>query len=383
MALSVLFAEFLDETGCVCLRLETDGIVTAPLMHRRFDEIQTMQSGTQTLVVLSTTMCGLHRVELPWLGDKKARAAIPFALEEQLAQKLTSLHFAFDRAYHQENCYLVVVVDKIYLSEVMARLDEHDILFNEITIDWFALHAGESGLTPSALLVRDENYQGALSGALLNRYLTEQNEPSKILAFTDSPTDRDHSLFTTIDEPFYQWAAKRLQHSGRINLCQAELSHGIPSEGNNQRWMIIAGALAGIWLLSILVFNGVNLIRLHHQLNQIDKETAVVYRQFFPNAQQIISPRFRIQQLLKTGGATQSTLILWRLLDKLDNTVDLNMLTVEQLQYKNKMLSVMVKARDFGVLEALSARLQKEGVKVVQTQASSNKKDVTATLELR
>jgi len=383
VALSVLFAEFLDETGCLCLRLEADGIVTAPLMHRCFDEIQTMQSGTQTLVVLSTTMCGLHRVELPWLGDKKARAAIPFALEEQLAQKLTSLHFAFDRAHHQENFYLVVVIDKTYLSDVMARLDEHHIFFNEITIDWFALRSGESSLTPSALLVRDENYQGALSGELLSRYLSELNEPSKVLAFTDSPTKNDNSRFTMIDEPFYQWAARRLQQSVRINLCQAELSHGLPSQGNNRRWMIMASALAGLWLLSILVFNGVNLIRLHHQLNQIDKETAIVYRQFFPNAQQVISPRFRIHQLLKTGGVTQSNLILWRLLDKLDKTVDLNMLTVEQLQYKNKMLSVMVKARDFGVLEALSARLQKEGVKVLQTQASSHEKDVTATLELR
>lgn len=383
MALSVLFAEFLDETGCLCLRLESDGFVASALEHRTFDEIKRMQLGSHTIVVLSSAMSGLYEVELPWLGYNKARAAIPFALEEQLAQKLPTLHFAFDRAHHQHNRYLVVVVDKAYVANIIARLDELDIRFNEITLDWFALQAGEVCLTPSGLLARTEAYQGALSSSLAETFLHKITNPTMVMSFTDSLAAQNNASFTVIDQAFYLWVARRLQEASRINLCQGDLSHGLPNEGVSRRWAMVCGALAGLWLISVLGINLVNLIRLNHQLNLIDKDTAVVYRKFFPDAQQVISPRFRINQLLNTGGASQGALVLWQLLDKLDNAVDPSGLTVERVDFKNKVLSVALKARDFTVLDELGSRLKKAQVKVAQTQASSHKHDVTATMELR
>ncbi len=383
MVLSVLFAECLDETGCLCLRLEGDGFVAAALEHRTFDDIKQMQLGSHTIVVLSTAMSGLYEVELPWLGPSKARAAIPYALEEQLAQKLQTLHFAFDRAHHQHNRYLVVVTDKAYIMEIMARLDELDIRFNEITLDWFALQSGEVCLTPSTVLARVEQYQGALSDSLAETFLNEVTDQSMVLSFTDSLASQNNPSLTTIEQPFYVWVARRLQQAPRINLCQGNLSHGLPDEGVSRRWAMICIALAGLWLVSVLGINAVNLIRLNHQLNLIDKDTAVVYREFFPDAQQVISPRFRINQLLNTGGATQGALVLWQSLDKLDNAIGSNGLTVERMDFKNKVLSVALKAPDFTALEELSSRLKQAHVKVTQTQAASHKHHVTATVELR
>ena len=383
MAMNFLFAEYLDELGCLCIQLADDGSAVKPLIHRTFADIQTMQAGSHTVIVLPSVHCGLHEVDLPWLGERKARAAIPYALEEQLAQKLSTLHFAFDHAHHSNNRYLVAVLDKSYLLNVIARLNDASIKFNEITLDWFSVAPGEVCLTQTAILVHTADFKGALFGSLANQYLMSLPESVEVLRFTDSATDWKYPEATEIDSPFLLWVAQRIQHVPRMNLCQGELSHGRPEEALSRPLLIASGALAGLWIFLVLCVNGVNLVRLNHQLNLVDKDIAVVYRKFFPNATQVISPKFRISQLLHTGQVNQSATVLWQLLDKFEKAINPDEYTVEQLEFKRQVLSVTLKSRDFTILEKLEARLKKANVKVAQTQASTHDENVVATLELR
>lgn len=383
MALTFLFAEHLDENGCMCVRLEADASVSAALTHRSYEDIKALQVNSQTIIVIPTSRCGLHQVDLPWLSESKARAAIPYALEEQLAQKLSSLHFAFDREHHQHNRYLVSVIDKEWLESLMARLDDVGIDFHEITLDWFALHADEVCVTPTAVLMDMEAYQGALTVDVARAYFDTVTTPTPVLTFTDSSSDINFPTTTLVDMPYLLWVAQRLQTSARMNLCQGEFRRGRQQERGSRRWVLICGMLAGAWLFSMLGINAINLIRLHHQNRVLDQDIAVVYRQFFPEAQHIISPKFRISQLLGTGHAGQGDSELWVLLDKLDKVISVAETTVDGLTYRNKTLSVSLKGRDFKVLEGLGERLSEEGVKVTQTQAASHENEVTAVMELR
>jgi len=97
----------------------------------------------------------------------------------------------------------------------------------------------------------------------------------------------------------------------------------------------------------------------------------------------VISPKFRISQLLHTGQVNQSATVLWQLLDKFEKAINPDEYTVEQLEFKRQVLSVTLKSRDFTILEKLEARLKKANVKVAQTQASTHDENVVATLELR
>lgn len=381
--MSFLFVEHLDETGCFCLSLNNDGDVLSPLEHRTFADIQIMQAGSITVVVVPTLICGLHEVDLPWLSENKARAAIPYALEEQLAQKLSTLHFAFDRAFHADNRYLVSVIDKSYLTDVMTRLTDAGIEYNEVTMDWFALKFGEVCLTRSSVLVRAADFQGALTGELANRYLISLPESAEVLGFTDSAANWKAPEVTAVNCLFYLWVAQRLQQLPHMNLCQGDLSHGRPNEGLSRVLVKSSIVLAGLWIFFILLVNTVNLVRLNHQLNSVDDDIAVVYRKFFPNASQVISPKFRISQLLNTGNAGQGSTVLWQLLSKLESVIDVDEYTVEQLEFKRQMLAVTLKSRDFSLLEKLEARLNREHLKVNQTQAASHDDHVIATLELR
>ena len=105
MATCFLFAQHFNDESCLSLRLNEQGQLDAPLERRTVDALKALQVKARTMVVLPTESSSLHQVELPWLAERKAREALPYALEEQVAQQLTSVHVAFDKPHYKNNQY--------------------------------------------------------------------------------------------------------------------------------------------------------------------------------------------------------------------------------------------------------------------------------------
>ena len=381
MATCFLFAQHFNDESCLSLRLNEQGQLDAPLERRTVDALKALQVKARTMVVLPTESSSLHQVELPWLAERKAREALPYALEEQVAQQLTSVHVAFDKPHYKNNQYLAVVIDKAYLLDLMTRLDALALDFDVITLDWFALHSEEVCVSDTSLLIHDNAFKGALSPSLAPMYVSEL----PILMFSDSALELKNEACTPVDGSFYKWTAQRLLAGMPMNLCQGDLQHNTRQD-KTIRWYQAAAALAGIWLASFLVLHAVMLHQLTNKLTELDEQIAVVYHEFFPDARQVISPRFRVGQLLKSGSGQHSEAI-WPLLDKLALGVGRGEYGFEQWRYQNQSLAVTLLAKDFAALEVLQRGLQQAGVKVKQNQASSHpdashEQQVIATLEL-
>ena len=382
MATCFLFAQHLTSESCLSLRIDDEGQLNAPLEQRTFDAIKTIQTNARTVVVLPTECCSFHQIELPWLSDSKARAALPFALEEQVAQPVATLHIAFDQAHYQNKQYLALAIDSLYLQELMVRLANASLGFEVITVDWFALKADEAVVSETSLLVHDVGFRGALSGEPATYFLTQGVLPPTLLAFKDSATElRSNVLFQTIDSSFYEWMAQRSFTAKPMNLCQGALRHNTQYTVNRRGYQTLA-ALVGLWVVSVFVMNALVSHHLTQQIMALDEKIAVIYREFFPQARLVISPMFRVKQLLKEGRTGQDG-SLWQLENTLAKAITPGEFTIEQLRYQNQMLAVTLIAQDFAALDALQLRLQQAGVKVTQTQASSQDQHVTATLELR
>ena len=380
MSTLFLFANQLNEDGCLCLRLDKQGLVDLPLAVRTIQEIRSLQVQVQTLVILPTSVATLHRINLPWLSDQKSRAAIPYALEDQLAQPVDSIHVSFDREHYQDEHYLVVTIDKLFLSDLIKQLDSYGLSFDKITIDWFALNKQEACITEKGLLINDNFFKGMLHADVASMYLANPDHLATIITFSDSsPIIKKNETDNT--EISYVWMAQRLLQANSINLCQGALRHDTHKYGV-KHWYIGCAALASICVLSALLFNACQLYLLTKKTTVVDQEIAVVYKHFFPGAQQIISPRFRIEQLLKSNGSADSSSTLWTLMDKFGLAFTANPLTIEHTHFQGKALSVTLVAKDFADLEKLELRLQKEHVKVTQSQAGTRDKQVVATLEL-
>ncbi len=381
MATCFIFFQNRDEEQYLSLLLDLQGHLDAPLMLRSIQELKALQAGVRTVVVLPAENSGLHEVELPWLNEHKARAAIPYALEEQLAQDVSTLHVAFDRAHYLHHHYLVVIMDKSYLLSVMGTLDRLGLHYDDITLDWFALKDGEACVTARGLLINETLFKGALTKELAIAYLGNKEKFAHLLMFNDSLALLEEESSLHIDESSFVWIAKRLLEGQPMNLCQGPFQQK-KGQNNLQFWYKASALVAGLWLLSMVVINGVSLYFIHKKRVDVDLKTAVVYRQFFPNASQIISPRFRVGQLLQSGPSGSDNALMWSLLNKLAHAFEGDTSIPQQLRFQGTALTVTLISNDFAALEHLEQRLQKENVKVVQTQAASEKNKVLATLEL-
>lgn len=380
MAICYLFADHLDEEHGLCLCLDERGVVVMPLAHRTLEEIRAIQENMRMIVVLSAIHSTLHRVELPWLNDRKARAAIPYALEDQLAQNVSDLHFAFDRQHYRHNHYLVVVTDTHFLEKMIERLDALNIDFDTMTLDWFALNDQEGCLTDNALLVCDESFKGALGIELVPLFLNANHESLTLLKCRDSAQIEHTDRFNALDETSYHWIAGRLFLKEGINLCQGALRHDTRTE-STQFWYWASGVLVGLWLLSWVCINAYHLHVLKTQTAKLDEEIATIYHEFYPNDKHVVSPEFRVRQLLHSDSMGQNE-AFWPLLEKLSHTLNPSEFTIIQMRFQNKVLSLTLTASDFAALEGLELQLQKKGVKVTQLEASSSTHKVLATLEL-
>jgi general secretion pathway protein L len=375
-----LFAGKMDDEGCLSLGLDFSGHVVAPLQTRSFAEIKSLQKEARTIVVVPTEMASIHEVEFPWLGERKARAALPYALEEQLAQPVPTLHFAFDRSHYTNQRYLVVVLDKQYLEKLIQNLNDASLAFDAFTLDWFAVLPGQAVFTEKSLLVHDA-FKGALDGELIKIFLTKHAADHEILQFDDSnPAYPYLEIYTKKEGSVELFIAQQLLKNTFINLLQGEFYRDATKD-TAKFWYQLGGGAFLLWLVSLIMVNTIQLISLNKKIANFDEQIGVIYKEFFPDAQHVISPRFRITQLLKSSANLQNNSI-WILLDKIAPALRENQLKVQQFRFQNQTLAMTLNAKNFEILENLQSRLIKAGIKVTQTQASSQDNQVLATLEL-
>ncbi|PJD95200.1 MAG: general secretion pathway protein GspL [Legionella sp.] len=372
-----LFTQYLNESGCFCLKLAADGSLLNEPQQLLFDEIQQLQHHAQTVLVEPCSQVSLISLSLSWLSDNKARVAIPYALEDKLAQPVDRLHFAFDKLRYHNNTYLITVIDKSRMHYLMKQMAHHQIAYDMITVDWFALEEGQLCVNGTSLLINQDHFKGSLTGSLALTYMIQHPEVAPLLFKNNQLIT--HPEKEASDELSYLWLARQLLKNKPLNLCQGEMQHGNALDWF-KRGYLIAASLAAFWLISILLIQTLSLHSLNNKINDIDQQIAVIYHQFFPQAKQVISPKFRIEQVLGATEAKEQNQF-WFLMNALAKTIKNSEIKVEQLKYQNKILSITLLSPDFGHLESLENAL-KQQVQVRQTEASTHEQQVIATLEL-
>lgn len=378
MAGFFLFHSSLTDDGASCL-LQAQAAETQPeFRFFSFSEIRELQASHPLTIVINTFHSRLHRLEMPLLNEKKARTAIPFALEDKLSKPMDSYHFAFSRMFYHQGHYLVVSIEKAFMEQLLQPLQNANIHCRNITLDWFALKENESALLNDQLLIYHKDFQGSLSEEVARIFL-EQQPLETVYCFSDSA---DWSLPCSNKEstPSAKWIANRLNEQGWINIAQGEFKQGdksIPLK----KWFVITGGLVALWALLWL---SSSLYKIHHLNKEIeitDKQIAKIYQKYFPGAKKIINPKFRLTQLFKSNKPAERQQ-LWFIMAQLSHTLQSHQIKVQRFVFQNRQLTITLLSPDFNQLEEFERKLESKGVKVKQTQAGNSKEGIIATLEL-
>jgi general secretion pathway protein L len=368
------------------VRLDEAGEVDRALSEHTLEDIKHMQVGARTVVVLPAAVASIHLLNLPKLSMRKAREAIPYALEEALAEPVQNVHVALERDEDNPLHYRAVVLNKLRFSSWMRALEGVGLMFDAITLDWFAIVPGEVCVTDKALLVREMVSEHALNGALsslvASKYMQEKTtQVVSGFSFDDSSLALQQPELTQVTGSYRLFIATRLLGQSYLNLCQGDFQQKIQRQGR-LHWPVVCGGLLGVWFLSVLGWNAFLLHQLHSKQNIVDGDIQLIYHGFFPEATQVIRPRFRIEKLLEANTSDiQSP--FWLLLNKFSNVFSSHSLEIEQFEFHEQVISVHLVAKNFGVLEAFEQALKKQGIQLKQVQASARDNQVTSTLELQ
>jgi general secretion pathway protein L len=377
--------EISEENAYPLVFSDDEGQVVEPHQHCRIQQLTESLQDCPLTIIIPARLTTLHHVTLPLLSDKKAHAAIPYALEDYSAQEVSQLHFAFDRQFYQNGQYVVLSCDKAWLNNLLMVLRKYQIEPKHITTAWFALTNNQCAVHQQALLFRGHSLNGSIPLSMWSLVKAQvfAIEDLTILLFDgDTTLPKDLEGKTTISEQNWEtWVVKRLNKLAYIPLNQGAFAPKTEQTSLKKSvWLVGASFVA--WLIIWLATQLLSLHHINQEIKQIDDKIAVIYRQFFPGSKQVISPRFRISQTLKNSSAGDESALL-RLLDQLANPLRSNQITPVQLTYQNQRITLKIVANDFSQLEKFMTALKKQAVKANQLNANRLDDKVEATVEIQ
>ncbi len=394
----------------------TSRISTTPLA-----EITDISTTHHTVMLLNSSCLHINRVALPTQNRQKMLRAIPYALEDYIADDVENFHFVIttDRLQHKT---AVVGIKKRTLQTIIDNFNNTGITIDTIIPDVLCL-AGDN--KQWVILQHDENcyfqsghYYGAVFNPELIPYvlqtsLTQDNTetPEKILVFTPNKKDHqqtDDALLENIHKITHQPDSTDKEPTIEIlpivynehplvvfcgfykqvlplNLRQGKFKTRRQNNKNWQYWRLTT-IFASIWLVLHL---GLSFFQ-YNQLKQKNRATHNLIRQTyqtaFPASKRIVNPRVQMEQklkILKSTGNSQNGLLF--LLKQSFGTLTgyKKNITLQSLNYRNRRMDVGFETKNLETIENLNRQLNlNHKIKASIISSSAEKNQVKGNLRI-
>ena len=358
-----------DARLCYALAAADPG-VGIQAQHGTLDTILALAAGRRVVLFVPGADVRLATVQVPARAAPRILQAAPYALEDQLAEDVDTLHFAIGApASADGGAHPVAIAARARMDAWLAPLRERGLRADALVPETLCLPAPEPGrwiglAEPGRVTVRT----GACSG-----FACAPEDLATCLQIADPDARASLRLFVTRDLEFdfsqagrpiellpgYQSAlevlARHWQPQASINLLQGTYSEKQDWQRLAQPWRL-AGVLGVIWL---------TLFALHHAASawRNGRELAAQTRSNFERCQQVfpkdcvsegVMPGVIEQQarLRNAGGGAPAA--LFPLLATLNAGLQATPgLTLESVQFREGALYLSLTGTDLQALEAL------------------------------
>ena len=346
-------------------------------------------SGASRIVVIvpgDDVLLSVARV--PGRNRQRVLRAIPYALEEQLASDVETLHFAIGPAQDEDH-YPVAVVDRSRMDGWADQLAEHNIVANQWLPEMLALPLTDDGwsvmIEGDAVLVRSGPCAGFACDletfpALISLFVSREQAPAQACLFGSSIIDLGDIDVEVIDQELQalEILGRGFVQGPTIDLLQGRYSRREEWGRMLRPWKATAALLvAGLVLATFST--GINYFRLSNEQDELAAEIENVYRQTFPQARRIVNPRAQMEQELKqlqrqAGGGGQ-TAFLALLVDVARILRSSGGIQVQGATYRDGRLDLQLLADNVQVLDQLKQALAGEGRMRADIQSATTQQD--------
>ncbi len=314
---------------------------------------------------------------LPKLSRQRLLQALPFALEEQLIDDVTHLHFAI-ADYQSDGTLPVAIVANEKMQAWLQIFSALNLSPRAFIPSEFLLPATSDqwqiNISDNECIVRTGKFSG---------FVCEKDTLNTLIELKLTETEQKPVLNET-----HFSMQQLLEKTGgtlspQINLLQGVYQPKIKGTKIKTIW-ILGSLLILAWAAFAIFGNLVSLFILEHHSDKIESAINQIYKRNFPQATSIIAPRQRMTEKLHTlsGQAGKNNfLVLIAILGK--SLADAPKVHIQNLDYRDQIMTIEVKASAFENLDALTKSLTAKGLSVKQQNAATEGTEVKATILVR
>lgn len=348
----------------------------------------------------------LTRVDIPSRQWQRVVQAIPYALEEQLADDIEALHFAVGQRDFQTGEFAVAIIAIRQMDAYLQQLNAAGITPTILIPDILVVPQPETGwgilCIDNIALVRIGLQGGfAIETLLLKKALSlalvehQIHPPQQFVIYSGSQhsiRDELSDLGIPIEEKIHDsgvlaWLIQGVLAKNTINLIQGNYHPQNKIKHLWRPWRLTA-ALFLLWISIQIVQHEISYHNLRQQRQILNTQMVTLYHQTFPQAQKIVNPRVQMEQQL----------IALRTQHGQRNKIDdnflhlLNFISIslvrtpgfhlKRLDYQQGHLDLQIEVANLQALEALKLRLKKLKFAVEILTAISRNERVESRLRI-
>ncbi len=371
--------------------IDDAGIPIGPPGAGPLTEATSKAHGRRTIVLVPGTDLLLQQARIPKTSRQKQLQALPFALEEGLADDPDALHFA--PAGTRVNGHLdTAIVERARMDRWVGALGEAGIhpewmtadteLLPRASCDWQIFVDGDEAWASAAgqRFRIETDALPAVLRAKLDRAGEARPEAIRVVRYREGVLSLPDAIGGTpvvaetrpVTEPLFETLVRGLDERNTINLLQGPYSRREQWSRRLKPWWPAIG-LTLAWAVVHLAGFAVERHRLATQVSALNEEVANLYRTAFPETRNLVNPRAQMEQQLKTlranadgGGGMLDLLATAGRAIKATPGIELG-----GVHYRSQDLSIEVTSPDVSALDRLKLAIGSEPDIEVELQSAN------------
>ncbi|MEY8215181.1 MAG: type II secretion system protein GspL [Colwellia sp.] len=355
----------------------------------------------------------LKRLKVPTKSQRATRAAVPYMLEDELAQDVDDLFFAYADLPTDDddnNCFVAVVekaqmqtwknwlsdaniATKIIMPEVLALPYAHEPTVNESNTHkpWSVIALTAD--IKSQVVVRQGLWQGFTLDASAWPFMLEQitkasshkQDSLPINAYSTLPHSDNLTLNTMEAEPPLALFSQHSQAS-KFNLLQGEFKVKDQHSKNLTHWLWVAGIAVCALLLNV-GYKSAQLWQINVQQSQVEEQIIARYKKTFPRTKRVRIGTIKSQlnkKIAQLGGTSDSRGFLAMLAKVQPAFAKVPDLKPESLKFdgKRQELRLQATANEYQHFEQFKNALNTANLAIKQGAQSNQGDQVTGSFSI-
>ena len=378
-----LQSDLLDELGeddahfVKWIKLDSDGVPITRGAEARLEQVASIAQNAHVTVLLPLQSMLLTSVNTRARKTKHLQKAIPYALEDEVADDVENLHFAIGQRYG-ENDYPVAVIEKSSLDLILEILADADIFPDVLTADVFGLPIREDTWTllieDERALVRTSQYQGFtidlhnLQQILTSSLRQAETTPIELNVYRCDSQESGVKKFNfpintnELDDCPPGLFADGLDENVYINLLQSKYQKKDKRHRQYAPWKM-AAILFGVWIGLSIVSVMIDHARLSKEEKHLNAQIETLMRQTFPDMHNVsadsarIKMEARLKNFISSANDGSQAGFMELLAMSGESMRQAGKVDINTMNYRDGKLNVSVKSSDVQMLDRVKQAL--------------------------